>query len=381
MKKLTFAGYYGMQNYGDDLFGLISLYGARKYWPQTRARVLAPKISSSNISDAFSVPSFVSADLYINRGLLGKMVRGYFAGQECLLRNGIVFSGGSLFSSEASGLRSFFNKFSKKNPHFFSGIGISVGPFATVADEKEAVDFLGRFLYISVRDKESFEILNSRTLGCKVELGRDLAGMGSKIFQPKVTTSLGEGLCIGYAPCAFGGSQASSTGVNKTIVSALAERAKCRKVKVVVLALNENPTSGDRALCDFSVEALQTAGVEVELIRYSELGVESTWHLIANCSAFISGRLHGAISAYVSGTPFCLYEYHQKCKNFLDDIGQPENLRIRENDANPLAIATVINRLLDESLAPSLNRLFYAAEAEAAFTKAPWASSVVGATQ
>ena len=39
--KIVFTGYYGMSNFGDDLFGLVCASGAARFSPQSKVSVLS----------------------------------------------------------------------------------------------------------------------------------------------------------------------------------------------------------------------------------------------------------------------------------------------------------------------------------------------------
>jgi polysaccharide pyruvyl transferase WcaK-like protein len=60
------------------------------------------------------------------------------------------------------------------------------------------------------------------------------------------------------------------------------------------------------------------------------------------CRAVVSMRLHGAICASLGGTPFALFEYHRKCADFRDDMGQPDAGRLSP-DRFPSKIAALVD--------------------------------------
>ena len=88
----------------------------------------------------------------------------------------------------------------------------------------------------------------------------------------------------------------------------------------------------------------------------------------------LSVRLHGAITAYLCGVPFALLEYHRKCTDFLEDIGQAEELRIGSKGADACTVTNLLQRLSEHPPTPSLPSSHYSRDAAASFTSAPWYS-------
>ena len=99
------------------------------------------------------------------------------------------------------------------------------------------------------------------------------------------------------------------------------------------------------------------------------------WHGLAGCRAVLSVRLHGAITAYLCGVPFSLVEYHRKCTDLIEDIGQPEALRIRSDCSDAGAVVQILDRLFQKAELPSLPRETYSREAALNFTQVPWAAA------
>jgi hypothetical protein len=72
--KAGFTGYYGMRNFGDDLFGLICSVAAKQYWgSQPRLLgVLVPGVAVDN-----TMPEWYPAKLYDAPGFLAQASRFY----------------------------------------------------------------------------------------------------------------------------------------------------------------------------------------------------------------------------------------------------------------------------------------------------------------
>jgi len=181
---------------------------------------------------------------------------------------------------------------------------------------------------------------------------------------------------IGYAPCNIGGKPETTRRIDDLFIATVSRQ---QRVRVRIFSLNSHPIHGDNQRSEYVSERLKAAGIAVELIDYAERGVIGTWRDIAACDAVVSVRLHGAITAYLCGVPFILFEYHKKCSDFLDDIGQPDAIRVRTDDA---ALASELAgdfeqkllQLFTDQAAPRLPPGRYAAESTSHFTGAPWAS-------
>ena len=373
MKNVIFTGYYGMKNYGDDLFGVVSAYGARTWWPQFSPTILGPRIAGQ--TERFSVPTFISADRYASDGKAGKLIRTLCSTKELLAGGKFIFSGGSLFSSNRSRIMDMAERISRFNGKKFSAIGVSIGPFDSRESEAAVVSFLRRFEYVSVRDQASYELLQSYQLDAHIAVGRDLAGLAPALAGP-VEKTVSETKVIGYAPCNIGGKPETTRHIDDLFIATVSRQ---QRVRVRIFSLNSHPIHGDNQRSEYVSERLKAAGIAVELIDYAERGVIGTWRDIAACDAVVSVRLHGAITAYLCGVPFILFEYHKKCSDFLDDIGQPDAIRVRTDDA---ALASELAgdfeqkllQLFTDQAAPRLPPGRYAAESTSHFTGAPWAS-------
>ena len=70
--------------------------------------------------------------------------------------------------------------------------------------------------------------------------------------------------------------------------------------------------------------------------------------LFSRSDLVISMRLHGAVLAYLLGVPFALNEYHQKCTDFCDDIGQLGHRRWPRLSPHPDPTTLVLGLLSEE---------------------------------
>jgi polysaccharide pyruvyl transferase WcaK-like protein len=78
----------------------------------------------------------------------------------------------------------------------------------------------------------------------------------------------------------------------------------------------------DEAICRELLLRLRAIDHSAQLIIHSD-AIE-TLRLISESDLVLSDRLHGAIVAHLTGVPFRLSKHHEKCKDFLIDVGHPD---------------------------------------------------------
>ena len=104
---------------------------------------------------------------------------------------------------------------------------------------------------------------------------------------------------------------------------------------------NGNKKIGDEGITKVFIENLKLKNIE--MIPYSKI-LKNTYRAIAECDLMISTRLHASIFACYANVPFFLMEYHQKCTDFLIDIGQSEEQRIFDGGR---PVDTVISKIME----------------------------------
>lgn len=326
-KRVLFGGYYGMENVGDDCFGAISTWGAKNYW-NTRAALL---LSGKEVDGPVKTYPCLS-------------VRKIFRGQilcesfwQILRASCVVWSGGSIFHSKVpfftSRHFSFFTSQSGITPT--GAIGVSLGPYKTKRDQKAVYAYLSQLQFLALRDKASYEEACSINLPYKPIFAADLAMLLPKII-PDFKSVNPESKILGITICHY----ERYTNINR--------KNETRREKVLLDALlnlvqdgfsgvfrffifNSNRIKGDQDITMEFVNQLNAKGAKVDLVPYSTDPI-AIWKKVAECTAMISTRLHGAIFAAAANVPCCLIEYHRKCTDFIVDAGVDEKWII--GDAN-----------------------------------------------
>lgn len=373
--KIAFTGYYGFSNYGDDLFASVCLRASEKYWPEHRVSLVGPQAECwDKISHA---SARACGTRYSDTGFMGKLSRLAAMARAAVTNDMIVLAGGSVLSSLGSrDMRRFQHVLASCGIVKLAGIGLSLGPFESSADEKTCREFLRRFEYLALRDGGSYDLAVAMGLPYEPIRACDLAGLLPLLVEERIGRREEHGP-LGVAPCNYesyvGGNAEVERRRNEVLVEALGRWAGRRSVPVRIFSLNSHPIMGDDGLCDRLAGDLSQCGIEVEVVRATS-GVTSVWRNISECSALVSVRLHGAISAYLAGVPFCLVEYHRKCTDFVEDVGQHPSLRLPGEVSSAAQVTAVLERLADGTPPPVVDRKVYVRESVLNFSGAPWAS-------
>lgn len=341
--EILFVGYYGHYNTGDDAFIEVASWGAEKYWDK-----------KSNI--------FLAK--HNNLPLVKKPVRGYplniprtyrFQNRALVASTEYVISaGGSTINSELEkkNIKLLALKEKRKNLKLKIGaVGVSIGPFKTLRDEKATIEYLKEIDFISVRDQLSFDFLESLQLPYKPINAFDLAALLPDVYGLNQVEYLGsERKVVGVSVCPFESivdrSKVENEGRrNSMVVELLKILDKNANIHFKFLVINGHPIVGDMKL---TIETLnKVSPSSYEIVEYSRK-TRAMWNQVASCDFIIATRLHAAIFACFSKTPFVLNEYHRKCGDFLDNIGYDENLRLFNSQYDPTEKAKLILEILSD---------------------------------
>lgn len=320
MNNNLITGYYGMRNYGDDLFSVLTYLGLKKHNLVYSCKIISPRQNNDLNLEYSCFGIFKHGYPYLNKyGTAVRVMNVLYALQNKV--DNIFFAGGSLYSSDSFSTADLMYK--KKNCNFHA-MGVSVGPYKNGTAEKKVIDNLKRYSYISLRDKKSYERVKSYNLDAKIVLASDLAGLGVELIEkkPKKNNTLKH---IGFSPCWIDGEKEKTFQYINDFYDQISKLDNTLEYKVIILCLNENPSNGDISLCQEIEKKLLARGINCALVYYSSLGVLGTWYAINDLDFYFTVRLHGAITAYLTETPFYLYEYHEKCTEFLRFIGKEGN--------------------------------------------------------
>ncbi len=345
-KKILFSGYYGFDNLGDDMFGLVSVWGAKKYWSNNNTALLSGKgAKSENIDISFVLPS--EQKYKINR-----ILKSYL---EVLKTNFLILSGGSILSARLNPFspRGFMYLLSKVKLLKVGAIGVSVGPFKSEDDYEYIKSVLKNFKFLVLRDKMSYNISCGMDLPYTPILAADLAFMLPRIKGISLSKNKNNiKKIIGISLCHYeryvGRNIDNEKRREDTIYTVLNELKKDKNIMFRFFVINGNRLTGDLELTQSMIKQLSLETKQYELISYSSHTLE-VFDLIDACDLMYSTRLHGAIFAAAANVPSLLVEYHQKCTDYLDDIGIDQEWRIGDMQVSPTEVAIKIKKLLKGS--------------------------------
>lgn len=294
-RRVQIIGYYGMGNFGDELFRAVVAKRADEWWPGARVRAFALRR-----------PSLVSRP-----GRLGGALRLGAAAAGLAWADRFALCGGSTLTGVA-GVQALRVRLLGDRP--IDALGVSVGPFASDADRQQVCALLDRADRIVVRDAASAE-----RLGGDVTVGGDLAALAP------LPARRPDADAITVCPSA-----PSGVPPERWAAQLIAALPPCSRVRV--LALNHHPTWGDVAASRRTGAALAAAGHEVLVLAWHDLGLAGTCAALADSAAVWTQRLHGGLVAYLTGTPFVLVGHHAKCADFGADIGLHPSLLVAPTD-------------------------------------------------
>jgi len=126
LKHIELFGYYGQKNMGDDAFGLIAIWGIKKYWGATVTLLSSRGPESNREKIYFSFPKqqrFRGEFLFY---VLARSLKSYR----------VVLAGGSILHSRQKilSINGIIFLLSKLGLCKIGAIGVSLGPFKTPKD-------------------------------------------------------------------------------------------------------------------------------------------------------------------------------------------------------------------------------------------------------
>lgn len=371
--KVVFTGYYGQHNFGDDIFCQVATWGANKYWKRQARFFVTETPVFPDYFDYFKPSTFKTK----GHALLYQYI-------ESIMNRTIVYSGGSIFHSKPSksySINNFIYLMSNLGKQL-GAIGVSVGPFQSDEDFQWVKRFLSRFSYISVRDRNSFELIKDIRLSGEVVQGFDLAVLYPLIFNFQQTKSANDlSKIIGVSLCHYEsyirGDENMEKQREEAILNYLSDIAIKRKDIIFrFFVLNNHPLVGDQEITNDFVRHLRNYSERIEVINYS-YNPKVVVDKMRECKFIIGVRLHSAIMAYTMGIPFLLIEYHPKCTNFLDDINYPKKYRLGSAAVDRFIFSDYIDFFLNQNKSIILEELLPIHMAQELaiknFIKAPWA--------
>lgn len=338
---ILFTGFYGYTNTGDDAFVEVASWGANEIWNKSNIRFLAKNNQ---------LPITVNK----TKAYPFKIARTYSKQMDLLLSNTsyLISAGGSTIHSKMVPTNPKekaikLKKFGKSIK--IGGIGVSIGPFKTVEDEKAVIEYLKQIDFLALRDKASFDFVSSLSLPYAPIQAFDLAALLPDIYNYNFLGRKMEKNVIGVSVCNY---ESFQNGMDKylekkrnlMIVDLIKKLDLLEDLHFKFYVINGNEKIGDRNLTIETIKLSQPKSFEI--IEYNK-ETQLIWKSISDCDFIISTRLHAAIFACFSNTPFMLNEYHRKCGDFLNDVGYEKSYRLYNSnydiDEKAMQIIEILN--------------------------------------
>lgn len=324
---ILFTGFYGFENTGDDAFVEVASWGAKKIWNKDSVRFIArnnnlPKTVVPTYAYPFKIPKTYRFQL------------------DYLLQNTdyLISAGGSTIHSKLEGgnLKIKAANLKKSRGKIkIGGIGVSVGPFRSIQDEIAVAEYLKSIDFLAVRDRASFEYVSSLELPYQPIQAFDLAALLPDIYDfNEVSRGERKEKVIGISVCPYESIQENQNTErerirNSMVIELIQQLDREDNVHFKFFVINGNNRIGDRELTQQTIQKSNPTSYEV--VNYNQQ-TQQIWERISRCDFVFTTRLHAAIFACFSNTPFMLNEYHRKCSDFLDDVGFQDEYRLFNSD-------------------------------------------------
>jgi|SRR5690554_1986864 len=333
--EILFNGYYGQKNTGDDAFVEVTAWAANTIWRKKKIKYLAIK---ENLPQT----------IHKINGYLFSVPKTYRIQQKLLINqaNTFISAGGSTFHSTLKKPDPKYYALQKKlrNNNFKIGaIGVSIGPFRSKEAQKSIDEYLRSIDFLTLRDKRSYEYVKTLNLPYEPVESFDMAALLPEIYgvekQNNHKKTIGVSLC--YFERFTKGNIQNEVRRNNKLTELIKQLDEKEDVHFKFIVINGNTINGDRELTLKTIENAKLKNT-FEVVEYNRK-TKIMWESISSCDFMLSTRLHGAIFACFARTPFMLVEYHQKCGDFLEDVGYDEHLRIHDIETD---IATTADKIL-----------------------------------
>lgn len=322
---ILFNGFYGQLNSGDDAFVEVASWGAKNIWNKENVRFLA---TSRNLPKT----------TVVSKGFPLTFPKSYDIQRKFLIKNAksLISAGGSTFHKEitTNNIKNLALEEKRKRHIDIGAIGVSIGPFKSVRDEKSVVEYLKRVDFLALRDKRSFDYAMSLDLPNDPIDAFDLAALLPEIYQYRFGQKVQDNKkkVIGISLCNYesyiGGDLKNEARRNEYLKNLIKQIDKLDNIQFHFFIINGNSRIGDSKITKETIFQCNLKN-EYRIFNYNR-SIKEVWLQIATCDLVISTRLHASIFACFSGTPFFLVEYHQKCTDFLIDVGYDDRLRMMD---------------------------------------------------
>jgi polysaccharide pyruvyl transferase WcaK-like protein len=342
MKKILFAGYYGYENMGDDAFGLISIWGGKRFWKCNTLSLLSNKGPIiNNISIKYELPE--------KQNYKGQYLLYIFF--KILKSDILILSGGSILGHKPkfATVGWLYYAMLRIKLSRMGAIGVSIGPFKKQSDYLFVQEQLKKFKFLVLRDVKSYQLALSMQLPYKPVLASDLAFLLADMYPNKILKKTNKKKIIGISLCHYeryvNGDISNEERREKAIENGLLEILNISDIQFHFFIINGNDKIGDKEITKTMIRKLSLKSSQYKIIDYSSNTINML-EKIRECDIVFTTRLHGAIFSAAMNIPSILVEYHEKCTNYLNDIIVDSEFRIGDMGIEPLELKEKLMKLL-----------------------------------
>ncbi len=328
------VGHYGMRNSGDDALLCASHWGASQFFGGTT-------LVSSYRPVAAGIMTQNRATLTEHQKFRGQnRLEHYRNAMKC---KRVIFGGGRLVHSanDLSVKRHLLRVVSRSQS---MALGVGLGPFNRVEDEKRCASFLNLCGTVCVRDKQSYDTAVSLAPHANVNLTFDLAH--ALRAHPEFTLNTGprRGILINACPVPVSETGETDYEMESRRAAMLADVITRLwdeyQQPVSLLVMNSHPVWGDSGVLN-AIRAQVPERVSLGFIPY----MPNTLQLVRLFSHFklvISMRLHGSVFAHMAETPAFSLNYQSKCSQWCDQVGAPESMSAPVDELDTDALVDLV---------------------------------------
>lgn len=324
------VGYYGMQNSGDDALMTASIYGARKWLNIDQLKVSSPRELQLFDGQRFAA-CHVDQQKYPGQNRLKSYLRAAESKR-------IIFGGGSVFHNARDiNLKRDLMMLSGGRSHIALGVGL--GPFVNTKAERACAKFLNECAFTGLRDPLSFDIAKTIAPNANVKQTFDLAPQLLSIDGFKLQSVRRQGIAVCLCPKErLSGEQEIESKRLKRLARALEMIQSVTQEPIVFLDFNGHSELGDRQVHEELASYLAPTCV-FSFVKYDANPLRVIQRM-ATYKLAISMRLHASVFGFLSETPVLSLNYHSKCDQWCEQIGQPFEQRV---DLDDFDISNIVN--------------------------------------
>lgn len=326
--RVLISGYYGFHNIGDEAILKSIIIALRQEKPDIKITVLSNDVEHTKMT--YNVDA-------INRWNIGKIYL------ELLKSDGLISGGGSLLQDVTSSRPIIYYtsimKLAKlaRKPVFIYAQG--VGPISEDKNKKAVKRILNKVNHITLRDKESLDLVKSIGVTKDIEIVPDpVMGFSIEEFESNICDKYNG---LKYITVSVRDWEKATTNFLEKIAKSCDEIIASGTSVVFVPMHGEHDYKTSKKVVDMMTE-------KADIFDYSA-SIEEKILCIKNSELMIGMRLHALIFAATVNTPMIGISYDPKIDSFLDIVNQP-CIGSVDDDWTPNDLSNKAIRIINESL-------------------------------